>query len=80
MKTLNKYVGLDVHKDATVIAVADEGRQREDGVARAERGARRTSASNAGGESSKRRCASSDGERCGFFFIAEIRRLHSPWV
>jgi hypothetical protein len=26
MKTLNKYVGLDVHKDTTVIAVAEDGR------------------------------------------------------
>ncbi|MCW5547968.1 MAG: hypothetical protein KIT44_03310 [Opitutaceae bacterium] len=25
MKTLNKYVGLDVHKDTTVIVVAEEG-------------------------------------------------------
>jgi hypothetical protein len=25
MKTLNKYVGLDVHKDTTVIAVAEDG-------------------------------------------------------
>jgi len=29
MKTLNKYVGLDVHKDTTVIAVADGGRDGE---------------------------------------------------
>lgn len=29
MKTLNKYVGLDVHKDTTVIAVAEEGREGE---------------------------------------------------
>ena len=29
MKTLNKYVGLDVHKDTTVIAIADEGRSGE---------------------------------------------------
>jgi transposase len=29
MKTLNKYVGLDVHKDTTVIAVADGGREGE---------------------------------------------------
>ena len=29
MKTLNKYVGLDVHKDTTVIAVADSGRTGE---------------------------------------------------
>jgi transposase len=27
MKTKNKYVGLDVHKDTTVIAVADGGRE-----------------------------------------------------
>ena len=26
MKTLNKYVGLDVHKDTTVVAVAEAGR------------------------------------------------------
>jgi hypothetical protein len=26
MKTLNKYIGLDVHKDTTVIAVAEDGR------------------------------------------------------
>src|SRR5476651_1135526 len=26
MKTKNKYVGLDVHKDTTVVAVADAGR------------------------------------------------------
>jgi transposase len=26
MKTLNKYVGLDVHKDTTVVAVAESGR------------------------------------------------------
>ena len=29
MKTLNKYVGLDVHKDTTVIAVAESGREGE---------------------------------------------------
>jgi transposase len=29
MKTKNKYVGLDVHKDTTVIAVADDGRDGE---------------------------------------------------
>ena len=29
MKTLNKYVGLDVHKDTTVIAVAEDGRTGE---------------------------------------------------
>jgi len=29
MKTLNKYVGLDVHKDTTVIAVAESGRDGE---------------------------------------------------
>jgi hypothetical protein len=29
MKTLNKYVGLDVHKDTTVIAVAEAGRTGE---------------------------------------------------
>lgn len=29
MKTLNKYVGLDVHKDTTVIAVAEDGRDGE---------------------------------------------------
>ena len=29
MKTLNKYVGLDVHKDTTVIAVAEGDRQGE---------------------------------------------------
>jgi transposase len=29
MKTKNKYVGLDVHKDTTVIAVADGGREGE---------------------------------------------------
>ena len=27
MKTKNKYVGLDVHKDTTVVAVADGGRE-----------------------------------------------------
>ena len=29
MKTKNKYVGMDVHKDTTVIAVADDGREGE---------------------------------------------------
>lgn len=29
MKTVNKYVGLDVHKDTTVIAVAESGREGE---------------------------------------------------
>ena len=29
MKTTTKYVGLDVHKDTTVIAVADGGRDGE---------------------------------------------------
>ena len=29
MKTLNKYVGLDVHKDTTVVAVAEGGREGE---------------------------------------------------
>ena len=29
MKTLNKYVGLDVHKDTTVIAAAEAGRAGE---------------------------------------------------
>ena len=29
MKTKNKYVGLDVHKDTTVVAVADSGRDAE---------------------------------------------------
>lgn len=29
MKKLNKYVGLDVHKDTTVIAVAEDGRTGE---------------------------------------------------
>ncbi len=29
MKTKNKYVGVDVHKDTTVIAVADGGRDGE---------------------------------------------------
>jgi hypothetical protein len=29
MKTMTKYVGLDVHKDTTVIAVADGGREGE---------------------------------------------------
>jgi hypothetical protein len=29
MKTLNKYVGLDVHKDTTVIAVAEGQRDGE---------------------------------------------------
>ena len=29
MKTLNKYVGLDVHKDTTVLAVAEAGRTGE---------------------------------------------------
>ncbi len=39
MKNLDKYVGLDVHKDTTVIAVAEGGRngdgarQRGEGVA-----------------------------------------------
>ena len=32
MKTLNKYVGLDVHKDTTVIAVAEDGRDGEQRV------------------------------------------------
>ena len=32
MKTLNKYVGLDVHKDTTVIAVAEDGRAGEQRV------------------------------------------------
>ncbi len=32
MKTLNKYVGLDVHKDTTVIAVAEGGRTGEQRV------------------------------------------------
>ena len=31
MKITNKYVGLDVHKDTTVIAVADGGRDGRDG-------------------------------------------------
>lgn len=29
MKTTHKYIGLDVHKDTTVIAIAEEGRQGE---------------------------------------------------
>ena len=29
MKKLNKYVGLDVHKDTTVVAVAESGREGE---------------------------------------------------
>ena len=29
MKELNKYVGLDVHKDTTVVAVAEAGRAGE---------------------------------------------------
>jgi transposase len=32
MKTINKYVGLDVHKDTTVIAVAEDGRSGEQRV------------------------------------------------
>ncbi len=32
MKTLNKYVGLDVHKDTTVIAVAEGDRSGEVGI------------------------------------------------
>ena len=32
MKTINKYVGLDVHKDTTVIAVAENGRSGEQRV------------------------------------------------
>jgi len=32
MKSLNKYVGLDVHKDTTVIAVAEDGRTGEQRV------------------------------------------------
>ncbi len=29
IKTTDKYIGLDVHKDTTVITIAEEGRQRE---------------------------------------------------
>ncbi len=36
MKNLDKYVGLDVHKDTTVIAVAEGGRA-GDGACSAER-------------------------------------------